>query len=289
MNTPTPKTDAELIKDAEDSWKHRDTLRADKLERELSDMTARAEAAEAALAEMNKELYPALDAKTESRFYYQGVIRMAIAVDAAETRFVIAGLREEVAQLREAFNLVKTLNPIMPTDMPPINSARACIAYVTAERNQLDALRARVADLERELAESDAGLKQVGPALERAWKAEAHRDALISAGNAVKKNYEALRKVCITHKEPSQSVSNWDAAVSGAQAGAKGADELATLLDYKETFDWWMNQNAPDIGVMNPLNDDPNRSPIYWVYGYKEAGEHRSIIEAIKAARKASA
>lgn len=109
--------------------------------RELADMTARAEAAEAALA---------------------------------ETRSVIAGLREEVA-------------------MSKINGK------VTLE--ELEALEVKYCQL------------------------EAQRDALISSGGRFRDYIASDYPLAVSRT----LLEAWDAAVSGAQSGANGDDELARL------------------------------------------------------------
>jgi len=259
--TPTPRTDAFLTKEhvAMDAmW--RDF--ANTLERELTDMQARAEAAEHTVGEQQAEWDKLLkrveaaeaacvskdDALNQLKYRAlcgQGgmcfveckeckIIREAIESSPAETRSVIAGLREEVGKLTDEL-----------CELRPI-----CLEHRDAHdavMTERDALRAQLA-------------------------------ALISAGNAMRYG------VWVNGENP---LAAWDSAVSGAHAGAKVADELADLCEQLSVFNWWITVRAPEVLRMTPPDDDTDQRPIYWLHGYGLNGNQRSVIEAMRAARKA--
>lgn len=186
MNTPTPRTDAEAYTEEPDcAGTTGQSVSADfarTLERELSDMTARAEAVEAACADKSLALHNLI--RTCEQLGSLGYIhshskepicwspdgelskaKSAALATPAETRSVIAGLREEVGRLRDDLNHERKTQS---------GEHLRCIAQ---------------------------------------------RDALIEAGNALS---SSLNRHGI---DSDLEFSAWEAAVSGAQAGAKGARE----------------------------------------------------------------
>jgi len=236
--TPTPKTDAELIKDAEDSWAHRDTLWAEKLHRQLSDMqaridqleserdnwrvssvareaVARAEAAEAALIELKSPSVWAMrlidehwkdDGRDACNLDGWCALKDALAKSPAETRSVIAGLREEVAKLKESRDYWEGQSELERAQRQKeigMQEYRGnTISYIyDKERNygaHFDRMRGEIAALKAQLA------------------------ALISAGNAVVARLHERMAVFGCNVSDDTKAVAWEAAVSGAHAGAKG-------------------------------------------------------------------
>ncbi len=174
MNEPTPRTDAE----ASDGWSGEALCVgvefAMKLERELAAMTARAEAAEALVAEKDKALQYALGwidkAMTDEV--------IASAWNTISARLVAArdltpeGVGAEMARLREE---------LTDTQVKKYLSGQA----LEDVRRERDALRARVAELEHDrnisAASADLLADDVKEAADRMEKAEARAERLADA------------------------------------------------------------------------------------------------------------
>jgi hypothetical protein len=211
MNTPTPTPRTDEIERTADLGKDQDWLldHARTLERELADMTARAEAAEAALTEKHEALktWQNIREWLEMDPYIYGYLSAereriskcedAIKITTSETRSVIAGLREEVKSERDG-------------------------RY--EERYQRE-------------------------------KVEAQRDALISTSK------QSLAEITLNGTATIKTMKRYDAAVSGAQAGANIDAEVSEMrrdLDAQIKRDCGLTATIP-AKELSELREDKAR------------------------------
>lgn len=193
----------------------------------VADMAARAEAAEAACKIKDEAL---VRRHHEQGYMMPKYMTDALALTPAETRSVIAGLREDnSAYLKRIQEMYWATGNLVGDEL-------SAVKQLTSER---DALRARVAELEhwkseQMAVESEWDAQAVGHLLGiplgysiragiefKVRQMQAQLAALISAGNAMRRLTHGY--ACEVGDACADTViTTWDAAVSGAQAGAKG-------------------------------------------------------------------
>jgi len=185
---------------------------AQELERELSDMQARAEAAEAACVEKNVALKVVLadaqmvDLLNWSTSPTRSVVKKALNISPAETRSVIAGLRLSL-ELHHKL-LVKV--GVTSTDADEM----------VKQATEIAGLREEAAKLKEQAALDVSAMSEK---IEECFTLKNQLAALISWIQPRLDDWKASgRGMCSFGRERMEQL---DAAVSGAHAGAKGADE----------------------------------------------------------------
>ncbi len=231
--TPTPRTDEQEFNEAGNydvDWAEF----ARTLERELTDMQARAKAAEAAFDKLTDEVKGYLETRDAlDNWELEGINRgdyltlrerngnareyLESALSPAETRSVIAGLREDNKKLRAIFPEI--LKRLKSGGCAPECSIEFLAMIADEVGLVTEELRARVAELEGYYPERVREVERLAEKMQMVEipNLEAQIAALISAGNDMKCEWMNL-----ANPKQCELCETWDAAVSGAHAGEKG-------------------------------------------------------------------